>query len=349
MTPRERWIALLSGERPDRLPTDYWATPEVHARLKAALGCADDESLWNRLGIDRVRHVGPRPPSPPGPVDGMRRDIWGVGYRDIDYGAGAYGEAALHPLAGDIAVRDVEAHPWPSPDDFDYSGIPAQLDANAGRRFVQAGGYEPFLTYCALRGMEQAYEDLLLNPSIADAVLGWLFAIHHEVNRRTWEAGRGRIDAMYLAEDLGGQTGPLFSLDVYRRFLLPGQRAMAALARSYGVRVFYHTDGAARAFLPDLIDVVGIDVLNPIQWRCPGMDVVGLARDFGERVVFHGAVDNQQTMPFGTPGEVRAQVHDLARQFRGARWICAPCHNLQPVTPIENIVALYEAAAEVAP
>ena len=110
-----------------------------------------------------------------------------------------------------------------------------------------------------------------------------------------------------MAEDLGSQTGPLMSLAMYRRFLLPNQIKMAELARSYGVHVMYHTDGAARAFLPDLIDRVGIEILNPIQWRCPGMEREKLVADFGGRIIFHGSIDNQQTLPFGTVDDVVAR------------------------------------------
>lgn len=204
-----------------------------------------------------------------------------------------------------------------------------------------------------MRGMERAFEDLILAPDIAHAALARIFAFHHEHLRRCFEIAQGRIDYFYLAEDLGSQTGPLMGLDTYRRFLLPHQTAMANLARRYGVRIFYHTDGAARIFLPDLIDVVGIDILNPIQWRCPGMEREALVRDFGDRVIFHGAVDNQRTLPFGSPDDVRREVREnidlfsAGRTSKTGRYICAPCHNIQPVTPTANILALYEAAAGV--
>ena len=94
--------------------------------------------------------------------------------------------------------------------------------------------------------------------------------------------------------------------------------------------------------IPDLVDVVGINILNPIQWRCPGMDREGLVRDFAGKLVFHGAIDNQYTLPFGSVDEVRQEVLDCIRIFGPARWVCAPCHNIQPVTPTENIVAMYE-------
>ena len=85
--------------------------------------------------------------------------------------------------------------------------------------------------------------------------------------------------------------------------------------------------------------------MNPIQWRCKGMDREGLKKDFGDKLIFHSAVDNQQTIPFGTPEDVRKEVAENVRIF-GRGYIIGPCHNIQPVTPVENIVALYEAAYE---
>jgi uroporphyrinogen decarboxylase len=136
------------------------------------------------------------------------------------------------------------------------------------------------------------------------------------------------------------------SLEVYRRFLLPNQIRMADLARQYGIHIMYHTDGAARIFLPDLIDRVGIELLNPIQWRCPGMDREGLARDFGDRVIFHGSIENQQTLPFGTTDEVKREVRQARKIFEHSRWICGPCHNIQPITPTANILAMYQSVNE---
>ena len=70
--------------------------------------------------------------------------------------------------------------------------------------------------------------------------------------------------------------------------------------------------------MPDLIDRVGIEILNPIQWRCPGMERERLVADFGRRIIFHGSIDNQQTLPFGTVddvvGEVRESVRHLSRR-----------------------------------
>jgi uroporphyrinogen decarboxylase len=98
--------------------------------------------------------------------------------------------------------------------------------------------------------------------------------------------------------------------------------------------------------IPDLIRVTGIELLNPIQWRCPSMGREELVRDFGDKIIFHGAMDNQQTLPFGSVDDVRNEVVENLSIFSEARWICAPCHNLQPITPTANIVAMYESIHE---
>ena len=344
MTPRERWLALLARKTPDRIPSDYQATDEVTARLRVDLGCGDNEALYRKLDVDARRMVEPlwnRPPE-----RDPQSDLWGIGYRSVSYGAGAYLEPHVLPLAAARSVAEIHAHRWPSCDEFDYAVVTRAVEQDDGYRPLHSGCYEPFLLYGYLRGLQTSLEDLALRPEMADAVLGHIVDFYQEHHRRIFAAGRGKIDTTYVAEDLGAQTGPLMSLAMYRRFLLPNQIKMAELARSYGVHVMYHTDGAARVFLPDLIDRVGIEILNPIQWRCPGMEREKLVADFGGRIIFHGSIDNQQTLPFGTVEDVIREVRESVEIYRPARWICAPCHNLQPVSPTANIVAMYEAIHE---
>ena len=346
MTPRERWLALLDGRSADRIPTDYQATDEVTDRLLDELDCPDEMALWKRLHVDRRLEVEPRW-KPAHHPDDPGADAWGICYRSVDYGTGAYDEPELMPLADATSVDEIHAHRWPSPDDFDYTAVTRAVQADDRRYPLHVGCFEPFLLYGYLRGLERAFEDLAWNPDIADAILGHIFDFFHEHNRRAFEAGGGRIDTTWVAEDLGSQTGPLISPAMYRRFLLPNQIKMAELARSFGVHVMYHTDGAARVFLPDLVDKVGIEVLNPIQWRCSGMEREQLVADFGSSVIFHGSIDNQQTLAFGTVDDVVQEVRQSVEIYGDARWICAPCHNLQPVSPTENIVAMYETIHEI--
>lgn len=345
MTPRQRVLALLNGERPDRIPTDYWATGEFDTRLKKDLGCPDDQTLWQKLHIDAPRKLAPRALLKHHPDD-PQADLWGIRHRSIQYRTGSYVEVARGPLEEARSVADIHAFAWPSPDDFDYEPVRTAVQTDDGYRPICSAVYEPFLIYCAMRGMEQAYEDLVLEPDIADAIFGHLFDFHYEHNRRIYEAGGGRIDWTYVAEDLGSQTGPLIGLDTYRRFMRANQKKMADLARSFGIHVFFHTDGASYQFIEDLVEVVGIEVLNPIQWRCEGMDRRKLVREFGGRVIFHGAMDNQHTLAFGTVADVVAEVKENSEIFAEAAWICAPCHNIQAVSPTQNVIAMYETVHE---
>jgi uroporphyrinogen decarboxylase len=341
MTSRDRWLCLLAKRTPDRIPTDYQATSEVTNRLLDDLSCRTHDELWKKLNIDKRRELKPRWKRGDDSADAMT-DIWGVRYTRISYGTGSYREAATHPLANAQSVADIDAYPWPSADDFDYDCIGTSLANDDGQYPIHGGWFEPFLLYAYLRGLERAFEDLVCEPEIADAILAHLFEFHYERDRRVYEAGRGKIDVTYIAEDLGSQSGPLISLEMYRRFLLPNQIRMADLARKHGVHIMYHTDGAARIFLPDLIERVGIELLNPIQWRCAGMERESLVRDFGKDIIFHGSIDNQQTLAFGSVGDVVKEVEESVKIYERARWICAPCHNFQPITPTRNIVAMYE-------
>ncbi len=343
MTPKERWLAVLRREKPDRLPMDYWATPEATEKLLRHLGLQDVRQMYRQQHIDRVRGVAPEYVGPPLAPD---EDVFGCRFRDVDYGTGVYRECVYSPLARFKSVEEIEAnYRWPNPDWWDYSGIKEQVKGWEEYP-IQGGGSEPFLIYKNLRGQEQAMMDLILNPEIVHYCLDKLFDLAYENTTRIYEQLPGQVMLSYIAEDMGGQTGLLFSRKHIHEFLLPRMKRMIDLAHQAGAYVFHHSDGAIREIIPDMI-ALGIDILNPIQWRCPGMEREGLKRDFGDKLIFHGGVDNQYTLAFGTVEEVREEVADNIRILgAGGGYILAPCHNIQAVSPPENIVAMYEAGYE---
>ncbi len=343
LTPRERWLAVLNHEVPDRIPLDYWATGEATRKLLDFLGCQNEREMYERLHIDRPvsvggRYVGPEPPE--------GEDIFGCRTQKVAYETGVYNECVHNPLASYESVGEMEAnYTWPDPDWWDYSGV-AERIKGVEHRPIRGGGSEPFLKYCRLRGMEQAYMDLALMPEIAHYCLGKLFELAYESTRRIYEQIPGKVMITYVAEDLGSQESLLISREQIHEFLLPWMKRMMDLAHEAGAYVFHHSDGAVRPIIPDMVEA-GIDVLNPVQWRCKGMDREGLKRDFGDRIAFHGAMDNQYTLAFGTTDEVRQEVLDNIRILgAGGGYILAPCHNIQAVGPPENIVTMYETAYE---
>jgi uroporphyrinogen decarboxylase len=338
MTQRERILAVLNREQPDRVPMNYSATQEASDRLCAHLGCTLPEA-FERLHVDTQAGVGPTYCGPRLPEN---TDIYGIRRRKVDYGTGVYWESENAPLAAFQTPEEVDAnYTWPSPDWWDFSVIPGQVEAAAGHG-VLGGASEPGLLYKALRGEQQAFMDFLANPEMILHCIGRIFDYCCEMTRRIFEQAPGRVDITVVAEDLGGQDSLMYSPEHIRAYFLPGMRRMADLARQNGSHVYTHTDGAVREVLPDLIGM-GTQILNPVQWVCKGMDRAGLKRDFGDKLIFHGAMDNQHTLPFGTPADVRQEVLDnLATLGRGGGYIIAPCHNIQSITPPENIVAMYE-------
>lgn len=349
LTPRQRWLAVLNGEVPDRVPCDYAATSEVTARLLKDLACASERELWKCLEVDKLILLGAKHPGAKEDTWHMQSlwSIWHIEVANVPIGEGLgnYEETVTNPLAQAESVQDIERFDWPDPSGWHVDGLRAECNEWPGYPIL-GGCYEPFYLYCRLRGMEQALTDLAANPAMVEAAMERIYLIHEDVIRRSLQAAQGLVDFIYVAEDLGTQNALLMSMASFRRFIKPWLRKMIDLAHSFGAKVMHHDDGAIRPLLPELIEI-GIDVLNPVQWRCAGMDREGLARDFGRPIVFHGAVDNQQTLPFGTPADVKQEVADNIRIFgKGKGYIVAPCHNLQPNTSTANIVALYEAVRE---
>ncbi|MEW6747539.1 MAG: uroporphyrinogen decarboxylase family protein [Planctomycetota bacterium] len=339
MTPRERWLAVLRREKPDRLPMDYWGTEEATRRVMEHLRCAIPWEMYEKLHIDKAVDVQPAYIGPPLPPD---HDEYGCRYELVDYGTGRYKECVGHPLAHLDTIEAIEKHyTWPTPDWYDYSTLPAQLRGKE-RYVVRGGGSEPFLTYCYLRGLEQAYIDLAIHAELVEYCLDKLFGFCYENTRRIYEQLPGKVDLSYVAEDFGSQEDLLMSPQIIREMFVPRMKRVIDLVHSAGCYAFFHSDGAVRKILPDMV-AAGIDILNPIQWRCRGMDRAELKSEFGGRVVFHGGIDNQKTLAFGTTEDVRREVLDSIEILgKGGGYIIAPCHNVQALTPPENVLALYE-------
>ena len=212
-------------------------------------------------------------------------------------------------------------------------------------KVVQCGYMAPFYYHNLLRGLEQSLIDPLIDPELTQAMVNRIADFFYAHHRRMFEACQGLIDVAQVTDDLGSQTGPLISVELYRTFYAPHHQRFIDLCHEFGIKVFHHDDGSCRAFLPLLVEM-GIDILNPVQWVCPGMDRKELKAEFGDRICFHGAVDNQRILPFGTVAEVRAEVRECidALASDGTGYILAPCHNLQANTPVENIIAMYDEA-----
>jgi uroporphyrinogen decarboxylase len=350
---RERALAAIRHQEADRVPIDFWAVSEVKAQLQRHYGLSQEESLLQITGVDFRPLWGPsvaqsalrRHP------DGTVQDLWGVRRRKVSFGTGgrqgSYEEVAQSPLAGATTVREIERYPgWPSPDWWDYSTLTAEAGSQHDCCVVYMGDRldrtAQLKTAMYLRGVEQIMVDLVENPPLVDCLLEHINAYYLEYNRRVFEAAQGKIDVFMMGDDFGTQIGPMIGVAMWRRYFEKGFRAQIELAHRYGVPVMHHTCGGVRPFIPLFIDA-GLDILQSLQPRAAGMELAGLKRDFGHDICLHGSVDIQQTLPFGTPDQVRAEVKQrlqVGKQDGG--FIICTAHNIQVDTPLPNVVALIE-------
>jgi uroporphyrinogen decarboxylase len=348
MNSKQRVLATIDHVEPDRVPVDLWALPPVTDKLRAHFGVDDDESVWQALGVD-LRSVWPAYVGPPLPTfdDGSWTDWWGLRKRMI----GPFEEVAEPPLAEAQSTADVETHPWPDPDWFDYDDLRSICEASSEYALVirDLGPNATCVLRMAmfLRGMEKFMMDLALNPDLAQAIIEQVGRFYLEFDRRIFEAVGDLTDIYFIADDVGVQDGLMISPRMFHKFIAPSLRRFIAQAKEYGQRVMYHTCGAVRRLIPDFIEM-GVDILNPIQVSAQGMEPAGLKRDFGHALCFHGALDIQAVLSQGTPDQVRAEVARLWHVLgQGGGFILAPTNNVMPETPIENVLALYEAIQEV--
>ena len=157
--------------------------------------------------------------------------------------------------------------------------------------------------------------------------------------RRFLEAADGAIDMVFVSDDMGSQNSLLMSPSAFNEFIFPRLKKWCDMIHSYGAKVFFHTDGAAEPLIPRLIEA-GIDMLNPIQHVCPGMDCKSIKAKYGSQVIFHGGVENQKVLPFGSSKEVAMETKLCLDELGPDGYIPCSCHFAQADTPIENIMSL---------
>ena len=181
--------------------------------------------------------------------------------------------------------------------------------------------------------------DMATDPERANRVMDFPFHYHMAVTQKLVRLG---VDMIWLGDDVGGQKTMLMSPKMWRTYFKPRMAELIASLRAINprIKIAYHTDGVVYPIIPELIEI-GIDILNPIQPMA--MDPVKLKNDFSDRLCFWGSMDIQQTLPFGTPDDVKNEVLLRLRTIgRGGGLLIGPTHNLQLDTPLENFWAMID-------
>lgn len=375
-TSRKRVEAALSHNEPDRVPLDISITLNAYIKLREYLDLPPEENIaadrffevrpsidvMKALGID-MTFVRLRTPSnwqyPPPLPDGSLVDIWGIGRKMIQLPDGSYLNEVSHCPMKNLEPKtiDLDAYPWPDPNSPGivdglaeeaktlYERTPLAIMGRFGGPIIELGAY--------LRGFEQWLMDLVQYPEFTREMLNKIADIQIKLDEAgIREAGKYLSVFKASGEDLGMQDRRLFSKKVWDELIYPilkrrWQSARRALDKyAPHVKIMLHSDGAIRSMIPDFIDG-SIDILDPIQSACQGMELVQLKNDFGDQLSFHGGVDTQSILPFGTPQEVAEETRRCIDTLgNGGGLILAPSHFIQPDVPPENVVSMYKTALE---
>ncbi|MGD8283302.1 MAG: uroporphyrinogen decarboxylase family protein [Desulfobacterales bacterium] len=372
MNHKERILTALNHEEPDRVPVDLGGRQttfmvETYNQIKAHLGLNDlpthimshkwqtsyvDEQILNHFSID-CRHI--RPPMKAEPELSETAedkiafvDEWGI-KRIIDAG---YASINDYPLQT-ATLEDLETYEWPDPAEiFDYSSMRSQaLDLhNEGEYAIVGNMGSPgniFEQSWYLRGMTEFFLDLVDNKDFAHALLSKITEIRKQNAKYFLKEVGEYLDVFQLADDLAMQNGPYMSPDLYREMIKPYQVELFRYVKELTpAKIYYHSCGSVTRLLDDLIDV-GVEILNPVQVSADGMQTDQLKQRFGNKLSFWGAMDTIEILPNGTVDDVRKEVRKIIRDLApGGGFVLASVHNLQPDIPPENIIAMFEAAAQ---
>lgn len=350
MKHRDRVQTALNHQTPDRCPMQITFTPEFALRLKKALALEGKEIKsspdgTNTYQLERaldqdllLTSVGWANSYYQSNHD--YTDEWGVGWRavayDTPFGTGYYTEMTDFPLAIDIAL-DTYQPPDPHRPELYFEAKQVIRDYKDEYFIVGVTVTTIFETAWALRGYEQLLTDFSLNPDLADQILEIPYQYHLTVAKYLTQMG---VDMIWLGDDFGAQDGMIISPKMWRKHIKSRMANIISELKTINpdVKVAYHSDGNIFKIIPDLIEI-GLDVLNPIQPAC--MEPAQLKKAFGDQLCFWGSIDEQHTLPFGSPLDVENEVINRIETLgKNGGLILGPTHHIQLDTPLENFWAM---------
>ena len=349
MLSKTRVKKTFEFELPDRIPINYMCNPGIDLKLKRHFGldATDDEGLRRALNVDfRKIDAGYIGPPIHKEIPGRKVDpIYGFVTRYVEHETGGYWEYCDFPLL-DAALEQVEAFPFPDPDDFNYENLADQCREYKDYGIV-AGNNGTGLVMCRAgfyRGMEQALMDLVLEePAGLRLIERFIdFQLAH-IERVLDKVGK-QVDVLWMGEDLGTQIGPLISMDTFQKRILPYHKKFFDLAGSYGIPVMLHTCGSSSWAYEEYIKV-GLRAVDTLQPEAKDMSPEYLKKAFGGRLVFHGCISTAGALTYGTVQEAKDDFKNILDiMMPGGGYCMAPTHRLQDNTPLDNAIAVYSEA-----
>jgi uroporphyrinogen decarboxylase len=269
-------------------------------------------------------------------------DEWGVVWRRSAY----YYDMIGFPMIEAKSLEDLERYRFPDPrDPGRVRGLGERCRAAREAGFAVtfdplAGGILEMAS--SIRGHSNFYMDMATNPEFAEELLDRITDFFEAFYEEVLNAAGEFIDIVLFGDDYGMQSGLIISPQLWRMMIKPRLRRLIQKIKGLAnVRYQHHSCGAIAPILPDLVEI-GVDILNPLQPSAKGMDLAQIKLTYGDALVMHGAIDQQSTLPHGTPLQVQQEVETRLRDLApGGGYIAAVSPNIQADVPPENILALY--------
>ncbi len=344
MTSRERVLAALDHQETDRIPIAM-----VCGGINPPAMQALDEFLKADRGMDAQSYISSFLDVAEVWVTGdfdQELDMWGVARKMISYGAGSYSEIVQYPLREMKTLEDIRQYAFPRVRDMDVDlrvGEIKHLRETSDQAIVLANA-NLFESSWYMRGFEQAFEDMLLQPDLIHFIMDTVTTFFTDYFYKILKQCQGDIDMVFTADDIGHQDGLLLSLDMWEEFIKPYHVRINEMIHNMGAKVIYHTDGAVSEAVPGLMDM-GIDVLQALQFSAANMDPQHLKDNFGKALCFEGGMCVQKVLPYGSSAEVREECRRLISILgKNGGYLCGPSHFIQAGTPAENIAAYFDEA-----
>ncbi len=378
MTPRERVLAAMNHEEPDRVPIVIGVSNATGIKMKPyrdikklagieapdnymyqwpELGTAEiDENSMLRLHSD-VRGVRDLPPAATIKRNRIRAphapyiDSWGSGQKEIAPGEWFPG---IHPLPQATTIADIEAYDgWPDMSDptrIAHVKDSAQRLADENRYAILA---TPWLLFpleraFAMQGMDVFLLNMAIYPDFAKTLLLKITEMCKSLMEPFLAALGDNVDMIKIGDDIGTQDSLLISPKMYRAILKPIHADYIRFIKERtNAKLFFHTDGDVFPLIDDFIEI-GVDILNPIQTSAGKMsDLATLKKRFGKEIVFCGGIDTHRVLPYGEPQEVRQEVrHVIELLGQGGGYMVASVHTIMNDIPAENVLAMVDAVEE---
>lgn len=358
MTAHERLAKTMRYEIADRLPLDMvWPRAEILAALQDHF-CADTvEEVYRRLHIDfRWLPLAETYPDFQRRINGrLEGEMPGAGNAVVFHDSQTFEDAwgAVQRVGDDGKYIEWKSGPLvdkPDLGDWDLPGVifpsieQVQQALQPYREVITIVEIAfPFKVAWYLCGMEGLLMRMINQLDFVQELYDRIYA---RQTQKAVLAARAGYDIIALVGDIAGQNGMMFSPQLFRQLDLPRMRALIKEVKQANpqVQVLYHSDGDMQAVIPMLIEA-GVNIINPIQSAC--MDPALIKEKYGNRLTLHGTISVQDTVPFGTVDEVKAQVRKRIETvgYNGG-FILSPENSIPFDTPLDNVLAIYEAALE---